>query len=86
MNLSLESTAKEIGISSQKITKVIKEYNDMTFRQYLNMIRVSEAKRLLIETDRQILDIALAVGYNSVNHFNKVFKLLVNCSPKEFRK
>ncbi len=86
MSLSIQTVAKNTGIASEKITKTIKEHCNMTFRQYLNNIRITEAKRLLLESDRQVLDIALAVGYNSVNHFNKVFKLLMNCSPKEYRK
>lgn len=86
MDLSIQIVSKETGIASEKIARIIKEYCAMTFRQYLNNIRIAEAKRLLLESDRQIIDIAMAVGYNTVNHFNKVFKLLVNCSPKEVRK
>ena len=58
----------------------------MTFKQYLNKIRLSEAKRLLKETDRQIADIAYHVGYKNVTHFHRIFKQNEKISPNEYRK
>ena len=43
-------------------------------------------KRLLRETDRQVMDIAYKVGYGNISHFNRVFKEAENCSPNEYRK
>jgi AraC-like DNA-binding protein len=57
----------------------------MSFKQYLTSIRIHEAKRLLLETDRLVIDIALEVGFNSISHFNRVFKTSTQVSPVEFR-
>ena len=57
-----------------------------TFKQYLNIIRITEAKRLLRETDNQITSCAYNVGYNNIPHFNRTFKQLEGISPKEYRK
>jgi AraC-like DNA-binding protein len=84
--LSLEGTQKELGLSETKISSVLKTTTDMSFKRYLNHIRTEEAKRLLRETDRQVMDIAYKVGYGNISHFNRVFKEAENCSPNEYRK
>jgi len=84
--LSLETLQKEIGISETKISTILKETTDMSFKRYLNYIRTEEAKRLLRGTDRQVMDIAYKVGYGNISHFNRVFKEAENCSPNEYRK
>ncbi len=85
-DLVLETIQKELGISETKISAILKETADMSFKRYLNHIRTEEAKRLLRETDRQVMDIAYKVGYGNVSHFNRVFKEAENCSPNEYRK
>jgi AraC-like DNA-binding protein len=82
----LETVQKEIGISETKLSAILKENTDMSFKRYLNHIRTEEAKRLLRETDRQVMDIAYKVGYGNISHFNRVFKEAENCSPNEYRK
>lgn len=84
--LSLETVQKEVGISESKLSAILKETTDMSFKRYLNHIRTEEAKRLLRETDRQVMDIAYKVGYGNISHFNRVFKEAENCSPNEYRK
>jgi 2-isopropylmalate synthase len=46
---------------------------------------MNEATRLLKESDLQIAEIADAVGYNNIQHFNRVFKEIYDISPKSFR-
>ena len=84
--LSLELIQKELGMSENKISAVIKDASEMNFKRYLNTVRLEEAKRLLLHTDRQVMDIAYKVGYGNVTHFNRVFKETEGCSPNEFRK
>ena len=84
--LTVEKIARDAGISAARIPVILKKHFQMNFKQYLNRIRISESKRLLLETDRQIVDIAYRVGYNNIPHFNRTFKLSENVSPKEFRK
>jgi len=83
---SVDKLSKEAGISAAKIPGVLKNQYSMNFKQYLNNIRINEAKRLLKETDNQIVNIAYAVGYNNIPHFNRTFKQLEGVSPKEYRK
>lgn len=83
--LSLSRMSDEVGISPLKISAVIKHTYDLTFRQYLNTIRISEAKRLLQETKLQISQIAYRVGYTNLTHFCRTFKEITSVSPNTFR-
>lgn len=83
--LSLSRMSDEIGLSSIKISAVIKRSYDLTFRQYLNTIRIAEAKRLLQETKLQISQIAYRVGYTNLTHFCRTFKEITSVSPNTFR-
>jgi AraC-like DNA-binding protein len=74
------------GIHERKISGIIKNKTELNFKQLLNKIRLTEAKRLLAETDLQIAEIADKVGYGNTTHFNRVFKLTENCSPNDYRK
>ena len=85
-DLCLGKVADTIGVSGLRISSLIQKEFHCNFKQYLNNIRMSEATRLLKETDRQISDIAYNVGYNSLTHFNRVFKQFFNLSPTEYRR
>ena len=84
--LSILTVGTSLGLSQKKIAKVMAEVFKMSFKQYVTSIRIHEAKRLLKETDRLVIDIALEVGFNNISHFNRVFKTVEQISPVEFRK
>ena len=84
--LTVKQASQELGISQSKIQVILKTHFKMTFRQYLNTIKIHEAKRLLLDTDRQVTDIAYRVGYKNVTHFNRIFKDLEAMSPNQYRK
>jgi YesN/AraC family two-component response regulator len=83
--ITLEEVAKKFNISPTHLSKKLKKETEMSFNHNLNKIRVNESKRLLLHTDKSILDVAIAVGFNYQNHFGKVFKQMVGVSPNVFR-
>ena len=83
--LSLVEMALKLGISQRKISDLIKSSYDLSFKQYVNNIRLNEAKRLLKETSLPVNEIAYKIGFNNVTHFNRAFKQYSNCSPQEYR-
>lgn len=82
---SLSDTARHAGLSPAYFSTRFRQTAGVTYTQYLNSIRVDEAKRLLIDTDGRISDIASSVGYSNVTHFNRVFLGIVGMSPSMFR-
>lgn len=84
-DLTIDKVAKATGVSIYKIPVLIKNQTNRSFKEYLNTIRLTEAQRLLSETDRQIIEISFAVGYNNISHFNRIFKEKNGKTPREFR-
>lgn len=83
--LSISMVSNNTGLSKAQIPELLQSRHSMMFKQYLNEIRVTEAKRLLKETDRQITEIAISVGYNYPSSFNRIFKQVTGTSPKIYR-
>ncbi len=84
--LTIVEVQNATGIYEQKISTLIKKKTGKNFKQFLNKLRLAEARRLLLETDLQVSEVAFKVGYSNVSHFNRVFKEHENCSPKDLRK
>lgn len=74
------------GLSQRKISSLFRETQGETVKQYLNSIRLEEAKRLILNTDRRVTDIAYSVGYNYPSHFNKLFQNRFGMTPSQMRK
>ncbi|WP_027085965.1 response regulator transcription factor [Cohnella panacarvi] len=84
--LSLESTARTIGVSSVYLSRLFKQELETTFVALLTQIRIAKAVQLLNSTTRSIADIADAVGYESQHYFSTAFKKNVGVSPIRYRK
>lgn len=84
--LSLTSLANRFFISPSYLSKVFKETTNFSFVEYLNNVRVKEAKRLLLESRKKVVEIAAEVGFGSVTHFGRVFKEITGNSPLFYRK
>jgi YesN/AraC family two-component response regulator len=85
-DLSLDAAIAALTLNRNKINELLKEELGLTFTAYLNKLRLTEAARLLTESDNvNISEIAYAVGYNNVPYFNKLFKQEYGCAPKTFK-
>jgi len=58
----------------------------MTLTDYINKLRIEEAKYLLDSANASVTEAALSVGYNDPNYFSKVFTRLEHMTPQEYRK
>ena len=77
---------QKIGLSRRRAVAVFKEAYGMTPRAYVDLLRLSEAKRLLVQTDAKIIDIAASVGFEGLSTFNRFFKEKTGLSPSAYRK
>ncbi|KMQ52408.1 AraC family transcriptional regulator [Chitinispirillum alkaliphilum] len=84
-SLSLGTVANFCAMHEDKVGALIKRGYGLSFKRYLNRLRLFEAQRLLRTTDRSIQEIASAVGYSNISHFNRVFKETFNGTPRQFR-
>lgn len=84
-DFSLGLMSDLLKVPEKTISSIIKKNFEMSFKEYLNGIRLAEAKRLLALPDKNVSEIAYQVGFNSPNHFNRTFKSSEGCTPTEFR-
>jgi len=84
--ISLETIAAVAAMTIPSFCRYFKNLSNKTFTQFLNEYRIIEACKLLSETDLPIGEVGLKVGFNSIAHFNKHFKLMTGKTPNIYRK
>lgn len=85
-DLNMAVVSNYISMNYSLFSYVFKQYTGMNFVNYLKTIRINEAKRLLEETDKKIVEISSMIGYENEKHFMKIFKSVCGVSPSEYRK
>lgn len=84
--LTLTEIAEQNFISRHALSLAFKDIVGITFKEYLLLFRVTEAKKLLITTDLSVSQIAEQVGYINVNNFLKIFKDREGTTPLQYRR
>jgi AraC-like DNA-binding protein len=83
---TLGETAKAAGLSPTHFSHLFHKTTGITFTRYVQSRRIEEARRLLGETGRSVTEVCYACGFNSLTHFNRVFRRDHACSPSQFRR
>lgn len=83
---AVEEMAALVGLGTTAFTEKVKSYTGFSPLNYLINIRISEAIKLLKQTDHPLTDIALETGFYSSQHFSTTFKKLTGYTPSQFRK
>ena len=83
--VSLEEVANAMHVSTFYFCKIFKKATGLTFTDYLGRVRIEKAKTLLLNRHLRISEIAYIVGFQSLTHFNRVFRKLTGESPTLFR-
>lgn len=87
--ISLDKLAARLSASKHHVSQVINEQLGTSFFEYVNQLRVEEAKNLLAETTRSdfhVIEIAYLVGFNNKVSFNAAFKKATGMTPTEYRR
>jgi AraC-like DNA-binding protein/ligand-binding sensor protein len=83
--LSLTMVAKAVNMSSFYFCKMFKKITGLNFTDYVSRVRIEKSKNLLLNPNLRVSEIAFEVGFQSLTHFNRVFKKVLNQSPTEYR-
>ena len=83
--ITLEEVAAHVHLHPSYFSTLFKSSTGSSFKEYLNMVRIEESKRLLANTDYSIIDIAVATGFEDQSYFSKVFKKYTGLTPKQYR-
>jgi two-component system, response regulator YesN len=84
--LSLSRIADTLGVHPSYLSRAFKKELGMTLTDYINKLRIEEAKYLLDSANASVTEAALSVGYNDPHYFSKVFTRLEQVTPQEYRK
>ena len=85
-HITLTAICRDKFFSMPYISKKFKEVMGMSFEQYLQEVRIRSACTMLSETPISIDDISVAVGYNDVTSFRRIFSKITGRKPSEYRK
>jgi YesN/AraC family two-component response regulator len=80
----MKQVSDNTGINQRRIASSIQQSFGCNFKTYVNKLRINESKRLLLESEMNMGEIAFKVGFSNQTHFNRVFKNLEGISPSEF--
>lgn len=84
-DISLDSISRHIGISKYHMCRIFKEKTSQTINHYLLNYRLSQAKKQLEETSKNITTISYEVGFNNTSYFIQRFKTAYGVTPNKYR-
>ena len=83
--IRLNDLAQRLYLSNVYLSKYIKEKSDKTFSEIVKNVRMKKARTLLKNTSMTVESIADSVGYQNVEHFNRLFKKKYDVTPVQYR-
>jgi len=83
--LSLGQVAQEVHVSTFYLCKLFRKATGMTFTEFVSRTRMEKAKNLLLNPNLRVSEIGYEIGFQSLTHFNRVFKKMVGESPSNYR-
>lgn len=84
-DIDRDDVASVTHITPNYLSKKFREETGMTLRQYINELRIEEAKRLLLSTNMTISEISSEIGYDNSSYFSTVFRKICGVSPISWR-
>lgn len=83
--LSIGRVAEEVHLNPVYFGRVFKSVKNISFKQYLLKQKIERAKRLLLTTDANIMEISCAVGISNASYFTKLFKQIMGILPSDYK-
>ena len=83
-DINLNKVSEELNFNPSYLSTKFKEITQYSFNEYLNTIRINNAKKLMAERKYKFSQISNMVGYNDQRYFCKIFKKVVGITPKEY--
>lgn len=85
-DLSLADVARAVNTSTFYFCKLFKKATGLNYTEYLSQLRIEKAKNLLLNPSLRVSEIAYETGFQTLTHFNRVFKRITSQSPTSYRK
>ena len=85
-DITLSGLSVKYNISLYHLSRLFKKATGFTFTEYLNIVRIRAAQKLLADTRLKVSRVAEDVGFKSITHFGRMFKVVIGLSPMQYRK
>lgn len=85
-HLSLGQVARAVNMSTFYFCKLFKKATGINFTDYVSRVRMERAKNLLLNPNVRVTEVAYEVGFQSLTHFNRVFRKVEGESPTSYRR
>ncbi len=85
-DLSQQYLAEQVNLNHQYLSTLFKSVTGQKYIDFVIEAKIGRARKLLLETNLKIYEIALLSGYPNVKHFNNIFRQIVDLSPTEYGK
>ena len=83
--IGLYDAAEQVQLTPSYLSSLFKQYYGKSFLHCLTNLRIEEAKRLLMDPEQKIADIAVKCGFSNSKYFDRIFKKHSGYTPTEFR-
>jgi AraC-like DNA-binding protein len=84
-DINLADVAQATHVSTFYLCKIFKKATGLTFVEYRNRLRIESAKKMLLNPNLTVSEIAYTVGFQSLTQFNRLFRRVVGMAPTRFR-
>lgn len=84
-NIGRTEIAQEVMLAPNYLSMLFHKETGQTIREYINLCRVEEAKKIMTVTNDSITEVAMQVGFDNISYFSTVFKKYTGASPAEYR-
>lgn len=83
--LNLKAVADQVLFNPSYLSHVFKKCTGVSFKTYLNGLRIRQSQRLLKDSRQSITEIAYDCGFEDLSNFERTFRKMVGCSPSKYR-
>jgi len=84
--LRLSELAQSVGLSTAHFAEMFRKSTGETPHQFVLRVRVERAKEMLRSVESRVLDVSIACGFKTQQHFARVFREVCGTSPTEYRR
>ena len=81
----MTNIAASVHLSTPAFCRYFKKQTNMTFTEFVNQYRITQAKTLLLQ-DKSVSEVCYESGFESLSYFNKLFKKITGENPSVFKK
>lgn len=85
-NLDLNEVSDLVAMNTSSFCRYFKEKTGKTFTEYMLAFRIGYACKLLVENKMDVIQVCMECGFNSIAHFNRIFKRNTGLTPTQYRK